>query len=225
MTVFSLTTRIGPVIPPRFKSFIIGTVSAIALYASVVQAEVLPIFRSGAWDTIAGTAENGKRMCGILVAGGDKVLVVKWFAGDPLLAVHLLKTSWNIPVGTHTQMEIRMDGGVSGGWSGNAEAFKTDMLELLIRSDEGGTFLERLAQANTLSISFPSGPEADWRVSVNGSRAAVSKMFECIGRTRKPEARPAQPFTSQARPPATPSFISPVRRPSATPVEAERQII
>ena len=34
------------------------------------------IYRSGAWETLAGRADNGVLMCGVQIQGSDKLFIV-----------------------------------------------------------------------------------------------------------------------------------------------------
>ena len=220
MSVFSITTKISPIIP-SLKSFIIGTVSTVALFGGAAQAQVSVIYRAGSWETIAGVASDGKGVCGIRVRGPDKALFIKWFAGSPHLVIHLMKLSWAIPHGTRVDMAIQFDAHSS--WSGSAEGFDQTMVELTIGANAAVRFLEELRYATSMTVRFPSGSEGDWTASMAGSNAATLKMLECINWTTRPQRRPTQPFTSQAQPPATTQpYSSPVRRPSVPPVDAER---
>jgi hypothetical protein len=184
------------------KSFLIGAASAAAFVAGVAHADVRTIYRSGAWETLAGRADDGAPMCGVRIQGSDKLFIVKWFQGHDALSIHMAKTSWNIPSGTSLKMSIQFNQLVP--WEGTAMGIVGKGLELQVPDAAIPKFLDELRLATSMVVRFPDGNEAPWIATTTGSNAAVVKMAQCIQWTLHPQV-PTQPYTSQAQPPAAPT--------------------
>jgi hypothetical protein len=211
------------------KSMILAAVAAAGLLIPAARAEVRTISQYGAWTTIAGTVNDGTWMCGVKVTGPDKVFIVKWFKKDDSLVIHLHKDSWRIPAGTRLHMTVQFDQDVPWEGIGTAHPNGGGLVELDI--DTPQRFLTRLAQANSMVVSFPDGTETPWIAKMSGSQVAVLRMLSCMRDStqfatqpygRQPPVAPAtpptQPFAGSAAPsaPPTPPFSrpAPVRTPT-----------
>lgn len=201
------------------KSLIISAVSALALCAAVAQAEVVVTSRSGSWSTLGGTADDGTRMCGVEVRGHDKRIMIKYFAGQHDLIVHLAKLSWSIPRGTRVPVEVSFDGhspwvAVAGGTS------LPEMVEFNVKPGSIKPFMEELRWATSMTVHFPAGSETDWSADMTGSNAAAMAWARCVVTTLPRTDAPSQPFSDERRPQAPTQPFSGVAAPTKPREEA-----
>jgi hypothetical protein len=193
------------------------TAIAVAGLTATAHAEVRTIYRSGAWATIAGTANDGSPTCGVTVKGEDRGLAVKWFK-DELLLVHVRKNSWHIPAGTKMPMSIAFD--QQEPWEGLAYQDGDNLIVMGIAKPE--SFISQLAYANSMTIRFLVGTETPWSATMTGSQGAVERMRQCVTETRQAAvpktqpyaAVPAKPFTAPTQPfsSTAPTQPAPTRR-------------
>jgi hypothetical protein len=207
-----------------FKSFIIATVSAVALCGNVANAEVSVFYRSGAWEALSGRSESGTQMCMVKVHSSDRSFMVKWFRGNPDLIIHIFKNGWNVSNQPLVDVSLQFDN--QPAWPGKASGLDHEAtgLEMRVSDSLVPEFLNKLRWSTSLRISFPTGSESDWTANMTGSNAAVLKMLECVNWTLNP--RPTQPYTSQAQPPAvTQPYPTQPGRLNPTPVEAVHPVV
>lgn len=182
------------------KKLLLATVAALSLTTAAV-ADPISWYRTGKWFTIYQRADDGTPMCRMSAAAGhDRTLHVKWSHGR--LWIHAVRTSWRIPRGTTTAMQIQFDSAApfiadtaftfSNGVGGN------------ITNDRQGEdfreFLEQFGESDRMYVRFPNGNEPGWTFDMTGSRDASNLFLACIGRvergTTQPHNRPqpTQPF-------------------------------
>ena len=198
-----------------FKRLVLGAALLIGLVGTAT-AEVSITSEAGAWKTIAGTATDGKTVCGAEIIGQDRILLIKWFDGVDGLIIQIAKTGWNIPDGQPVDVLFQFD--QLAPWRARAVGVQGtsatgSRVEFRILGDDITGFIDQLRLASHMSVAFPSGSERPWSASLNGSNNAIVNMMQCVrsvvaGRTSPPfGAAPSQPGPKVSQPftPASPA--------------------
>ncbi|WP_428492556.1 hypothetical protein [Rhodopila sp.] len=200
--------------PVLAAALLIGLVGAASADVSITS-------ESGAWKTIAGTATDGKTVCGAEIIGQDRILLIKWFAGVDGLIIQIAKTGWNIPDGQQVDVLFQFD--QLAPWRARAVGVQGtsatgSRVEFRIQGDDITGFIDQLRLASHMSVAFPSGSERPWSASLKGSNIAIVHMMQCVrsvvaARSSQPSGvAPSQPGPNVSQP-FTPA--SPVGRPAA----------
>jgi hypothetical protein len=188
------------------RSILIAAALAL-LTTTAAQAGRTNLVNSGLWATdIYNT--NGKQMCVMTVTkvwqnGAVGLLQFKFDNGHYF--THLTKSNWRIASGTEIPMTLAFDTGTRPG-TGTVIEDQTggSTIETGISDDAAEGVLADFANAKTLSISFDSGNEAPWVVTMTGSRKALAVFNQCVnyvkvngptqpGAQSKTQPGPAQP--------------------------------
>jgi hypothetical protein len=138
-------------------------------------------------------------MCGMSVMDkyATQSVMVKYAPADGgVMYIHLFKQGWRIPQGTKVAVSLDFDadhfGEVNEAYGAMSKS-GAGMVELYLSgADEIKHFFNQVAEANTMTVTFPNGNEAPWKVSMDGSRKTVELMTSCMARAEA--NRPSQPF-------------------------------
>jgi hypothetical protein len=169
-----------------------AAVAAVSLLAASASAHTTAYYSSGAWSAFRGTADDGKRVCGISESGNDRILTIKYFEGDDGLTMQIFKSGWQIPPDTKANVRLQFD--KASPWQAVASGFITGAgtsgLELRIPSGESlRRFGIEFRYSNQIIISFLDGDEGAWTGKLSGSDAAYTVFANCIG-ALQPSAAP-----------------------------------
>lgn len=206
----------------RFRGVLIVFCAAM-LACGAARAEIKTVFEKGAWETSAGTAEDGSRVCMVSTYGPDKAFHVKYFEGSTNFVTHLFKESWEIPEGVTAKIAIEFD--KKGPWSGEAVSIGSgglSGLELVFDMEQFPLFSDELKAAREMTVTFLEGNEGTWTADMNGSSASMSKMAECMKAFPPPSS--SQPFDPAPSQPFDPEASQPFSTNPASPQDERKRI-
>jgi hypothetical protein len=170
----------------------------VVLAASPASAVIEGVARSGSWLLSAGTADNGSSACVASTEGPGKYLGIKVFENSTVVTIHVAKTGWSIPQGTQARLAMRFDRAEP--WFGVATGtYNENVIEAQVPLQNLTSFTNQFRAARQLVIYFPDGNEQPWTVAMNGSRAVMNNLTQCVavmlGRKKQ-----TQPFASSPQP-------------------------
>ena len=196
---------------------------AMALVAGVARARadaaLTVYYHTGGWDAFSGPDENGKSVCGIGTTNpaDQRSFSIRFAIGGDVVSFRARKPTWNIPAGT--PLSVVMQIGLDTPWNmqgvGNGQ-----IVEWAMDRNTMQTFDAQFRRAASMSLTFPSGNEPPWTVTLAGSTAISNAFGRCVtdlakrGPVATPEpAAPSgqaatQPFgeaPAQQPPPGSPS--------------------
>ncbi len=208
---------------------------AVALTAGAAlpaQAQVSVYYHVGSWDAFDGPGDNGQPVCGIgsrNPADGHTFSLRFQIGGDTVTFI-AAKPGWNIPDGT--QIPVVMQIGLEQPWTEQASG-KGDRVQWKLDRVNAQIFDGQFRSATSMTVTFPSGSEPPWVVSLVGSTAASNAMGRCMtdlarrGETAQPVAQPTpaeqtatQPFGAGAAAPGTAAPTPPVTQDQPAPPNA-----
>ena len=187
-------------IEEAMKETILGAALALTLTLPPAWADMSPTGNFGAWQTFAGTNDNGEKMCGASVRGKDRFFMIK-YAGDNLVTLQLWKVGWAIPSGKRIKVDLQIDNaplfhliGVGTHVPG-VDGVDISISEGEVWPETGINMIQelfaQLREGRKVRFSFPDGTEPWWEGNLNGSTAAIASVASCFATA--PSA-PTQPF-------------------------------
>ena len=203
-----------------------GRVGAVLLLLLAIAvrpagAAMTTYYRAGNWHAFSGVDAQGKLVCGIgaddpMAASSLDLRVV--IGGPQQLSFRASKLTWNIPRDTPIPIVMQMPGTVP--WALQATGHDHEV-DWVLDADQLAQFDTAFRAASDMTISFPSGNESPWQVSLAGSTAADNTFRICIddltGRMNAAHAASAQ-ATRQSGP--TQPYGAPTTQPFAPRVTA-----
>lgn len=185
------------------------TLLAVALaagFAVPADADVNVYYHVGAWDAFDGPGDNGQPVCGIgsRNPADGRAFSLRFQIGGNAMTFIAAKPGWDIPDGTHVQ--VVMQNGLEQPWAEQATG-KGDRLQWTLDRVNAQIFDDQFRRAPSMTITFPSGNEPPWTLSLAGSTAASNAMGRCLTDLAR-RAAATQPAGTQAPgpPPATQPF-------------------
>jgi hypothetical protein len=174
--------------------------AALLVGASSAQAQMKPVARAGAWVALAGTARDTNRLMCQMTSLGDQArsVQIKWIGGD--LGAHIGKPNWKIPMGVQMPMAIRFDQEAPFKVVATGVANFPSWIEVQISADNAQRFLDQFASADKMHVTFQSGNEREWTLSMDGSDMVVQKFNECVAALKKKLGPTTQPFDADQPP-------------------------
>jgi hypothetical protein len=177
---------------------ILGGVAATMLVAGTAGAATAIYYHSGIWNAFSGTDAENQVVCGIGTenTADGRSLELSFVIGGNALDFQATKPSWSIPDGTQVPVVMQIDGSQS--WNEQATGHGTSLLWSMPRSDTPA-FRQQFRRASSMTLSFPSGNEPPWTISLVGSTGADNTFVVCIrDQTQRLQAQqpaaPTQPF-------------------------------
>ncbi|MGA3400272.1 MAG: hypothetical protein ABSC95_13715 [Acetobacteraceae bacterium] len=192
---------------------------AAALAAGVAlpaRAQVSVYYHAGGWDAFDGPGDNGQPVCGIgsrNPADGRSFSLRFQIGGDDVIFI-AAKTGWTIPDGT--QIPVVMQIGLDQPWTTQAVG-KGDRVQWTLDRVNAQIFDGQFRGAASMTVTFPSGTEHPWVISLAGSTAASNAMGRCVTDLTQ-RAAAAQPAATAA--PAQQSATQPFGATPAAPDNA-----
>lgn len=169
-----------------------------ALSANVAlpaRAQVSVYYHTGAWDAFDGPGDNGQPVCGIgnrNPADGTS-FSLRFQIGGNDVTFTAAKTGWNIPDGT--TIPVVMQVGLEQPWTEQATG-NGDRLRWTLDRVNAQIFDDQFRRATLMTITYPSGSERPWLISLAGSTEASNAMGRCVTDLTRRAA--AQPITAPA---------------------------
>jgi hypothetical protein len=206
----------------RGATALLVALSLLSMAAPQANAQVKQIFASGQWSAYGGTAPDNQRVCGIQTAGpGGGRLMIEQQAGQTGLNLMLQKGSWSIPADTPIKLSFLFNGRLSfpGGGTGAG-----DLVTVAMTFEQTKPFMRAVRQDRQMQVSFPTGNEPPWSISLLGTGAVLDAFDECrAGLVSNTPTQPFIPTPAPAGPPApgaaapAPGQAPPAATPPATP--------
>lgn len=185
-------------------------VALLLVAMPVAPAQVKQFFASGSWSAYGGTAPGNRSICGIQTAapnGGR--LMIEQESGQTGLNLMLQKGSWSIPGSTPIALSFLFDGQVTFPGHGTGAG---NVVTVTMAFQKTMPFMRAVRQDRQMEVSFPSGNEPPWPISLLGSGAVLNAFDTC--RAGFAPATPTQPF-APAPTPAPTSAPAPAPTPPA----------
>lgn len=202
----------------------LGGLAAAMLAAGTATAAVTTYYHAGSWQAFSGTDAENQIVCGIGTENptDGRRLDMTFVIGGDALFFQASKPNWSIPEGT--QVPVVMQIGSGQPWNEQATGHGTSLAWSMTR-DDTAAFREQFRQAESMTLTFPSGNEPPWTISLRGSAGADSTFARCIrDLSRRQQAQqpaaPTQPF-GQGGAAATPT--QPVAPGAAAPAQPPAQ--
>jgi hypothetical protein len=177
---------------------ILGGLAATILAAGTAAAATTVYYHAGRWDAFSGTDAENQVVCGIGTQSGTdgRRLDLSFVIGGDALFFQAAKPSWSIPEGT--EVPVVMQIGSAQPWNEQATGHGSSLAWSMSR-DDTSAFRQQFREAESMTLSFPSGNEPAWTVSLRGSTGADNTFARCIrDLTRRQQAQqptaPTQPF-------------------------------
>ena len=175
-----------------------GGLVAAMLAAGTASAATTVYYHSGSWQAFSGTDAENQVVCGIGTESPNdgRRLDLTFVIGGDALFFQATKPNWSIPNGTQVPMVMQI--GLAEPWNAQGTGNGTSIAWSMTR-DETSAFRQQFRQAGSMTLSFPSGNEPPWTVSLRGSTGADNTFARCIrDLTRRQQAQqptaPTQPF-------------------------------
>ncbi len=202
----------------RLRQFVLAVALAAGL-AAPAQAQVNIYYHAGGWDAFDGPGDNGQPVCGIgsrNPTDGRTFSLRFQIGGDDVIFI-AAKPGWDIPDGTQIPVVVQI--GLAQPWAGQAVG-KGERVQWTLDRAVAQIFDSQFRRAVSMTVTFPSGNERPWIISLAGSTAASNAMGRCVtdltqrAAAAQPAAAPTpaaqnatQPFgtapTAQGNPPPT----------------------
>lgn len=171
-------------------------VAVAASLAAPAEADVNVYYHVGAWDAFDGQGDNGQPVCGIgsRNPADGRAFSLRFPVGGDEVTFAATKPGWNIP--DNTQIAVVVQIGLERPWSEQATGGGNRVQWTLDRADVQ-TFDAQFRSAASMTVTFPSGSEQPWLISLSGSTAASNAMGRCVTDLAQ-RAAPAQPAAAPA---------------------------
>lgn len=153
--------------------------SFVGLCGAVAHAELRTYYHVGSWDAFSGQGANGTTVCGVGTTNptDNRNVSIRFVIGGEDVLFEVKKPSWNIPAGT--QFPVVMQIGLNTPWTEQAEG-SGQMVSWLMDRVTMQTFDQQFRGASSMTLSFPSGNEPPWTISLAGSMAISNAFGRCV---------------------------------------------
>jgi len=183
------------------------------------RADVTVYYHSGNWDAFDGQDDHGQPFCGIGShnPADGRTFSVRFPIGGNGVTFIASKPSWNIP--GHTDIQVVMQVGLEQPWTEQA-AGSSQSVQWTLDRGSYQNFDAQFRRAASMTLTFPSGNEPPWVISLSGSTGASNAMGRCVTDMTQRAAAPApaapqnatQPFGAAAAPqPGAPAASQPTQ--------------
>jgi hypothetical protein len=152
---------------------------AVLLLATSGRAAPTVYYHAGAWHAFTDKDDQGAAVCGIGTENQSdgRNLTLTYTIGGTDLTFTANKPSWNIPDGTILEADMQIDGNQA--WQAQGEGHGTTLV-WVVSASEIRTFDTQLRNGSTMTLTFPSGNEPAWSLSLRGSTAASATLWRCV---------------------------------------------
>jgi hypothetical protein len=171
---------------------------ALTASATIAHATIQITGRYDAWITFAGTASDGRAICGASIHGDDRNFDIKYTSGT--MFIHLSKRGWKIPEGKRVTFTMQVDQAAVWNLNATGHSGTPDFIEFDFDLNETAPsgektvveFTNLIMNGLNVRFQFPNGSESDWIASLRGATPALNKMAVCMKVLDTP---PTQPFS------------------------------
>jgi len=194
----------------RIHPLLSAAAMAVCL-AAAARADVTLYYHAGAWDAFDGQDDHGRAFCGIGShnPADGRTFSVRFLIGSNDVTFIASKPGWKIP--DHTDIPVVMQVGLERPWTEQASGGGQSVQWTLDRGSYQ-SFDAQFRQASSMTLTFPSGNEPAWIISLSGSTAVSNAMGRCVTDMAQRAAAPppgtgapgpqsaTQPFGASANP-------------------------
>jgi hypothetical protein len=174
----------------KMRKFLLTT-AALALLTTTAHAEKasvgIPLYAGGFWKTTQFARNTkGNPQCTMAgnwkFANGASGMVQFKYANDFGMFVHFGKSSWSLPTAVNVKMAIEFDGIAREGMGRTiiAPTSGWSMIEVRVQQAAAVKFVEDLAAADKMVITFKDGNEPPWLGKMDGARKAAVAFMKCV---------------------------------------------
>jgi hypothetical protein len=191
-------------LPLARHSFLVAAMLAATAVSAPARAAVTVYYHVGAWDAFDGPGDDGRPVCGIGTrnpADGRTFSLRFSVGGDDTVTFIASKTGWQIPDGT--AMPVVMQIGLQRPWNVQARG-NADRVQWALDRDAIQEFDAQFRRAGSMTVTFPSGNEPPWVLSLSGSTAVSNAMGRCITDLARRTAVPGGTAPAAAQGPTQP---------------------
>jgi hypothetical protein len=176
----TMRTRPCSATPHRVLRTLAATLPLAALLgAAPGRAAPNVYYRAGAWHAFTDKDDQGAAVCGIATENqaDGRNLTLTYTIGGSDLTFTAAKPSWNIPDGTILEADMQIDRNEP--WQAQGEGHGTTV-GWVVSASEIRNFDTQFRNGTTLTLTFPSGNEPPWSLSLRGSTAASATLWRCV---------------------------------------------
>jgi hypothetical protein len=166
----------------------------------------------GYWRAYEMTSDKNSTICGMETGGKNSALIIKAQPDTHGLWIRLFKTSWKFPKdGVDVPLVFMLDNDEQQKLETTARGYMSKgdkdiaMVEFEISGDTASQFLDDVARAGLLTVTFKEGNEQTWSAKMDGSREAAAALKKCAAQfptfTADPSVKPTQPYSEQSTQP------------------------
>ncbi len=136
-------------------------------------------YHGGSWHAFTDQDASGGQVCGIGTSNpaDGRNLTMTYTIGGGDLTVRAIKPNWNIPDGTMLGANMQLDRNQP--WEAQASGHG-DVVEWVISAAMLRNFDTEFRTGTRMIVSFPTGNEPPWSVSLNGSTPASATLWRCV---------------------------------------------
>ena len=183
------------------RTFVAALPLAVLLGAAPGRAAPNVYYHAGAWHAFTDKDDQGAAVCGIATANpaDGRGLTLTYTIGGSDLTFTAAKSSWTIPEGTVLEADMQIDRNEP--WQAQAAGHGNSMV-WVVSASEIHTFDTQFRNGSTLTMTFPSGNEPPWALSLSGSTAASATLWRCV-QDLTDRAKAAAPNTPSSNAPSS----------------------
>jgi len=172
-------------------------------------------YHAGAWHAFTDKDDQGAAVCGIATENPSdgRSLTLTYTIGGSDLTFTAAKSNWTIPEGTILEADMQIDG--NGPWQAQGNGHGTSV-GWVVSASEIRNFNSQFRNGSTLSLTFPSGNEPPWSLSLRGSTAASATLWRCV-QDLTDRAKNAAPVSNAPAPNASSSNAPASNAPATQP--------
>ena len=168
--------------------------SFTGLCGAAAHADSRTYYHVGSWDAFSGQTADGKTVCGVGTTNtvDNRTVSIRFVIGGEDVLFEVKKPSWTIPAGT--KIPVVMQLGLNVPWAEQADGNGQTISWTLDRATMQ-TFDQQFRAANSMTLSFPTGNEPPWPISLTGSMAISNAFGRCVTdlTARQAPSQPAAP--------------------------------
>ncbi|HUN41620.1 MAG TPA: hypothetical protein VMU81_15140 [Acetobacteraceae bacterium] len=204
-------------------NLLLRAIAVSACLAAPARADVTVYFHAGGWDAFDGQDDHGRAFCGVGShnPADGRTFSVRFLIGSNDVTFIAGKPGWNIP--DHTAIPVVMQVGLQRPWTEQALGAGQSVQWTLDRGSYE-TFDAQFRHASSMTLTFPSGNEPAWIISLSGSTAVSNAMGRCVtDMAQRAAAPPPSPGASEPQSATQPFGARPNAPPNAAPAPAQTQ--
>lgn len=142
-------------------------------------ADPVVYYHAGAWHAFTDKDATGKDVCGIATTNSSdgRDFSLTYLIGGEDLTLRATKPSWTVPDGTQLNVSMQIDQNTP--WPAQALGHGTS-ITWAVGAASIHAFDTLFRGGSTIMLTFPSGNEPPWTLSLAGSTAASQTLWRCV---------------------------------------------